>query len=861
MAAAAAARGELLATTRQRSSQLLSRLAGTTRHRFYPLKYSPNRLLALYLRSKSQEQRTRYAAAVEYAAKQRSERLPIATLRTLLRQQDLSTQKNMSESLNSIPPAQWNDILKSLASRGWTEDNLNHWIWILSGENGDVRVERILSREEPQPIFILLLLFRSDEVFQKQKSLKSMMDYISKYYIFVPTSHPTAPKKMTPHRFIILLSRLVMHTQRIAPRSLVSVAKFARDYITEIPKHFGDRAYRYQCLVFNTAMILLKRQASNEPLMNMEFNWRAQRVLLAMSDSLEEPLVISRRSYRAIRQVLIGMRRSGEERVVARRYVKTWPPYRQDFDGVDAMRTPEDDRSRSIKAGVLMTEAGYEKDNYDRALDALGGMDDNSPTIQTRSQAPREWKGGEESGNLYTLWAMNVRATRNSQEAWRAFRRYADRTGARPNFQVYGEMFLKLIADDADPDLEPLPGDARENLPIHDANYSPYELARLAPPTLAQLYDYMISQGVRPRGQYLYKLVAHAKSVEEGYRYLIDSGLNSAGITHLVFDEELNHRVLQRLPLLAFNSYITLLSRVQPRWQGEQRIPANELLRIRRAIKLAGARLLPHTTEGVTFRPPWYAILRALARPQIAVKNGPEWENDIEALTMFVDVLTHVKQTVGLDSEFFLLFGRVISKAALSRLKAIQDALPPGLAADTETPLIPFAQNVLQALKAVFSVLTTPTKLKYMATSPAEFKQPIGPVHLHTYMRALACLDDQGSMIELAIWIFDHWEYVMREVERQGPRGPQMMAKTLCAFQAFAGPSLSDEQKAELDARMSQVTQLSGSWRWPTAEEINNYTHFDARGMSQRLEQRALAKSWDPPADLEREQHNDISAG
>ncbi|KAI1636016.1 hypothetical protein F4809DRAFT_641879 [Biscogniauxia mediterranea] len=858
--AAAAARGELLAATRQRTSQILSRLAGSTRHRFYPLKHSPNRILALYLRSKNREQRARYAAAVEYAARQRSERLPIATLRAWLKQQDLSGQEQLSENLLSIPPAQWNDILKSLAARGWTEDHLNHWIWILSGENGDVRVERILSREESQPIFILLLLFRSDEVFRKPKSLISMMDYISKYYIFTSTSHPSAPKKMTPHRFNILLSRLVMHTQRIAPRWLVNVAKFARDYITEIPRHFGDRAYRYQCLVFNTALVLLKRQAPNEPLANMEFNWRAQRVLLAMSDGLEEPLAISRRSYRAIRQVLIGMRRTGDERAVARRYAKSWPPYRQDFDGVDAMRTPEDDRSRSIKAGVLMTEAGYEKDNYDRALDTLGGMGDSSPTIQTRSQAPKEWEK-EEGGNSYTLWAMNIRATRNTQEAWRAFRRYADRTGARPNYQVYGEMFLKLIADDADPDFEPLPGDARENLPTYDANYSPYELARLAPPTVAQLYDYMVSQGVKPRGHYLYKLVAHAKSVEEGCRYLMDSDLNPSSISHVMFDEELNHRVLQRLPLLAFTSYVTLLCRLQPRWQGDQRIPANELMRIRRAIKLANARLAPHTTEGITFRPPWYAILRALARPQIAVRNGPEWENDVEALTMFLDVLTQVQKTVGIDAEFFLLFGRAVHKAALSRLKALQDSLPPGLTADTETPLIPFAQNMLQALKGVFSFLTTPTKLKYMATSQVEFKQPIGPVHLHTYMRALACLDDQGSMIELAIWIFDHWEYVTREAERIGARGPRMMAKTLCAFQAFAGPSLSDEQKAELDARMNQVTQSSGSWRWPTAEEIKNYTQFDARGMSQRLEQRALAKSWDPLADLDTEQHNNISAG
>ncbi|KAI5922930.1 hypothetical protein F4810DRAFT_228507 [Camillea tinctor] len=844
-------RGEAgLALARQKWARILSLTAGTTRYRFYPLKYSPNRLLALFMKSKTQEQKDRYAFAIEFAARQRSERLPIVTLRTWLKQHDLSKQKGLAESLNSIPPAQWQDTLKSLAARGWTEDNLNHWIWILSGENGDVRVDRILSRNEALPIFLLFLLFRNDEVFREQKSLISMMNYIKTFYIMVEPSPPNAPKKLTPHRFMILLSRLIMHTRRVAPRSLVTVARFAKDYITEIPNHFGDRSYRYQCLVFNTALTLLRKQVANQPLMNMEFNWRAQRILLAMSDGLETPLIIARRSYRAIRQVLIGMRRSGEERAVARRYAKTWPPYRQDFDGVDATRTPEDDYSRSYRAGRLMTEAGYEEDQYDHALNTLGGMNDGSPTIQTRSQAPKQWEGEEESKNLYSLWAMNIRATRNTQEAWSEFRRFADRTGTRPNFQVYGEMILKLVADDADPDLEPLPGDARENLPIHDANYSPYELARLAPPTLAELYGQMMNQGIKPRGHYLYKMVAHAKSLEEGIRYLVDSDLPELNINHLLYAGEPQHRTLQKVPLLAFSSYITLLCRLQPRWQDAGQIPTNELTRIRRAIQLASIRLRPDTTEGVTFRPPWYAIMRALAYPKFAVKNGPEWENNVEVLTMFMHVLGKVRKTIGLDSEMFTFFGRVVQKTALSRLKVLQGALPPGVTADPETPLIPYAPMILEALKGHFAMLTTPAKLNHLVATQQEFKQPIGPVHLHIYMRALACLDDQVSMTELMVWIFDHWEYIEKESERMGVRGPWAMGKTLCAFQAFAGPRLSDEQRAELDARMDQITNLTGSWRWPTAKEIDKYISFIPGGTSQKLRQRALAKPWDPLADI-----------
>ncbi|KAI1505094.1 hypothetical protein F5X99DRAFT_369489 [Biscogniauxia marginata] len=849
----------LLSYSRQRYGQTLSRMAGSSRHRFYPLKYPPNRILALYLRCRKDEQRKRYAAALAFAARQRSERLPIVTLQMLLRKQDLSGHKELSDALHSISPARWRDTLNSVAARGWAEDNLNHWVWLLSGENGDDRIARFLSTEEPKPIFLLLLLFRRDEIIRKPESLVATLEYVSKHYITIAPGSSAPAKMLTPHTFLILLSRLILHIQRLAPRSIVTLARFAKEYIKEIPKHYGPKAYRYQCLVFNTALQLFKRQASNQPLVNMEFNWRAQKLLLALSEGLEKPLVINKRSYRAIRQVLIGLKRSAEEKMAVRRSAKSWPPYRQDFDGVDARRMPEDDYTRSIKAGLLMAEAGYEPDNYDLALNTLGGMNDRSPTIPTRSQPPKEWKGEKKDWNLHTRWAMSIRATRNPQEAWRALRAFADQTSAPPNIQVYGEMFIKLLTENANPDLDPLPGDLRENFPVHDANYSPYELARLTPPTVAELYDQMISQGIKPEGHYLYTLVTHAGSVEEGLRYLTDSNIDPVSISQLGLFKEPSHRALQRIPLLAFRSYIHLLCRIQPARQGQQRLPTDDLMRIRHAMKLVSIRLIPDTTEGATFRPPWYIILRALARPHIAVKNGTETENDIEALSMFIDVLRAAQRSVGLDPEFLILFCRVVQKAASSRLKLLQETQPT-LPATEEPLLIPSAKSLSRALQTMFSSFTTPAELSRWVTSPMALKQPVGPVHLHGYMRALAFLDDQVAMMDLATWILDHWEYIEGEIERMGYRGRWMMARTMCAFHAFAGPSLSDKQKQELDLRMDRITASSPMWRWPTEDEVDYYVGVDKRGASQRLRKRVLAKSWHTAARQYTEEQEDMAA-
>ncbi|KAI1361135.1 hypothetical protein F5Y08DRAFT_315550 [Xylaria arbuscula] len=806
---------------------------------------SPSSILALRLARKADQDKKSWAKFL-FAAHLRSGRLPILTFQAWLARQDLSSEKQLHRSIAAKTQADRTDTFNVLAARGWTQDDLNRWIWILSGEDADIRVQRFVATDGPRPIFLLLLLLRSD-TFRKVESLSSLMQYASKHHMLLTGKPAEAPfhrqRILTVSQFLTLLRRLIHHVQAVHPQSIVGVARLTAKYIESIPNdphhQRHGKSYRDQCIVYNTALSCLKRPASNHPLLNMEFNWRAQKTLLAMSDGLPKPLIINKASYQAIRQVLIGLKKSGEERAVALRYAKSWPPYRQDFDGMDTKRTVEDDRSRSVKAGVLMKEAGYAADDYDRALDILGGTDDGLPTIQTRSLPPKQWVGKAEDQNVYSSWAMSIRATRNSQEAWRAFNRFSEKSRLAPTLQVYNEMFVKLQATPVDPESSwgLLPGDARETFPVHDANYSQYELARLSPPTVSELYAQMTDRGIKPGGHGLHSLVMNARSIEEGLRYLQDSGIPSDVIESLACYKLPFSQSLRRVPLLSFSSYIRLLCRLQPNRQGHDHFFDNELQRIHFAISLASMRLTPDTTEGATFRPPWYAILRALARSHIAVKNGTAAENDVEALHLFIETLQSARRSIGIDSELFILLCRVIQKTALSRLKSLSETEL------LDTPLLPQAHQLLEFTLSVFSQLTMPIADETSASSSIlNLQYPMGPPHLHAYMRALAFLQARDEMTKLVFWMIDNYTYVTEEAERYSNRGQAMIAKTFCAFHAFAAPTLEEHVRQELADRMDDLIADGANWRWPTAEEVEDYTFADARGGSEALRRRMMGR-------------------
>lgn len=844
--------------TKASVASILSTLTSTRRHRFPNLKIRPARLLALRLDRRNPEQINRYGTLFKAMAKMNNERLPLMTFQKLLRQQDLSQEKGLSDIVAGTNPVLWKDRLRGLERRGWLEADLDHWVWILSAEDGDDRVARLVSSERRKPLFVLMLIVSSGRPFKSAESLKKILDYITKQYLTARDTdlHGSGSRSIssTDHRvqlsvtkFLILLRRLVRRVLSFWPRSLPALADLTQQYIMYLPTIEKDRnIYHKRCRVFNAAIVELSRPASFEPVRHMEFNWRAQRKLLAMSDSLQpKSLIIDRLSYRAIRKVLVAQKKSAAERGVAMRYAKSWPPYRQDFDGHDERRTPEDDQSRSVKAGILATEAGYPLDEYDKALDILGGESANqAPTIQTRSLAPREWKDDNERDNLYTIWAMKVRATRNAQEAWGAFHSFPNEA---PSIQIFTEMFFKLQATETDVSRDAAPGDSREVFPVHHGNFSEYELARLTPPTVAELYQHMLSRGIKPQGMCLQHLVANAQSLVEGRQYLRDSTINADAIAHMISAKTYLHAVLRRVPLLIFKSYVQLLCRLHPDRRGRERISAHELSYIQQAIALTKARLAPGTTEASTFRPPWQIICRALARPNLVLVNKERIANDVEALDLFLKICQPIQKNIGLDPEIFLYLCRTVQKLTVSQLNRVDldshhsHLQLPGVLMRGYSRIGVLLRDANRVLNDMFGKLTTPLAPSSSGISLPHFLDPVTPAHLHGYMRTLAFLEDTEGMIAALNWILNNKDLVNEEVERKGEGGHLMIAKMLCAFEAFAGPHLAAATRTELDTKMERIVEEDISWGWPSPKDIDAYVQADKRGGSQKLQERAMA--------------------
>src|SRR3569833_3115681 len=99
-------------------------------------------------------------------------------------------------------------------------------------------------------------------------------------------------------------------------------------------------------------------------------------------------------------------------------------------------------------------------------------------------------------------------------------------------------MFEKLSAAVERPQSAALPGDGREVFPIHDANLSALEKARLKPHRAAAVYRQMLQDGYRPVGMCRADLARHASTLPEAIQYLRDSPLDIAAVSILVSTDE-----------------------------------------------------------------------------------------------------------------------------------------------------------------------------------------------------------------------------------------------------------------------------------------------------------------------------------
>jgi hypothetical protein len=822
------------------------RTAPANRHRKRPirgkLKLPPTHLLVTKLRNQGQHMTWESWETARLVARSDSPRLPVVTHQLALRLEAADMETSVSAFLRD--PARWEARLKSTARRGLDRTDLDHWLWILGAEDTDTKVERLVATDRHKPIFVLMAILRTHEHMLKGSSLVKLYDYIARnYFGWSPISQLAPPKaspwrslnnasNMTPTHFILLIRRIVYHCLRTWPSSIVTVARLVVGYMRAIevntrPNKTNRRTgYADQCHIFNHALCSFRRVSSLSPLGNLQYNWKAQRILLAFSAGLRRPLIITRWSYRAIRVVLLGLKKSQAEKRTAARHSHTWPPYRKRLDGTEEREDPEEWLSRSVKAGILGRHDGYPRALADHALDSLGGaVLHDSITIQTRSGAPRFWSGNRMSLSIFSAWAAKVKATRDAYEAWQQCQE-PPLPNLKPNFQVYAEMFSKLFSAEIDYSSSILPGSAKEIYPPNHVSLTEFERERLRPLSVDDLYERMLRDGNRPVKHCLALLVRNAWTVEKAEQYLRDSPLDREAIKSLTKALNPAYESLKQIPVRVFDAYVGLLCdrQARRRWVHDPNVaehrPRPEVLAqydlLKRAAQLVCVRSGPRKAPAPA---PWHTVMRALTDRKLVLKPWRTQKQDsVEALGMMLSLFNAYQQSEGMHPIPFDCLVRCTLNATA----------PDG----TAVAVVRNAQQLIatahRTLKSTLRELTSPVQAP--STSIADSLPPLyhelSAAHIRTYMEMLAALGDVDEAVQVIEWVLLSWDQnptILAQARDPEHKQWAMLGEAFLCFRAFAEGRASDETIQRIEARFEEMKGKGSTWLWPEAQDVEDY--------------------------------------
>ncbi|KAK4161823.1 hypothetical protein QBC43DRAFT_346297 [Cladorrhinum sp. PSN259] len=832
--------------------------------------FSPTKVLAILLRE--QHWGPKHWDLALDVARNRSLRYPVMAVQLLLRRTALLARQRGED----LPIARYLDNTKTWDARlealqvasGITEDDMINWLWIFSPRNSDIMVERFFSSNCRKPLFLVHMLVAKDKTLTKPESYMSIVHYVHENYVrrerpeSEDLGHYAQPvsRDMTWWHFAVMIYRLVWHARDSWPTAFPALARLTADYIKLIPNEVESNSmtgHELRCLLYNKAMQYFSWPARIQPLSHMEYNWEAQQQLLAIAPKFEPAIVLTHNSYRAIRSVLIGLPKSQAEAKNSDRSAKTWPPYRQTYDGTDERRDPVDDLSRSAKAGLLSREAGYPDTAVDKALSALGGSTfGQSPTIQTRSLAPPKWSGKYASRNWYNEWAMRVRATRNAREAWMAFER-PPIPNLRPNGQVYSEMFDKLSAAEVGDSSTVRPGDSKEVFPVFNGNLTAFAIARLTPPKIHELYDMMLSDGIRPTGPCLETLIKMATKKSEALRVIRDGPWHTFAdpLWHWKkWTEPETMLLLSRLPLGIFNAWIYMLCNTQKSYTAHWKNPAQQKKVQQGKLKESGAgiearpstiseaielawRFQSYNTKAAQHdRKPWHTILKFLSKDKNLYSSftADSGENLETTLIAFLQVYERVVNTQGNDSVIFMslcvMIRKILTWATFKHWGTIYEERKKLIAQPLVESLIAFAHG--HAITA-FNELARPMgripekdgQEKLLPRSAMRYNIA-GPT-TYRYMLAMGCCGNRREMINIVDWILDGWNlnHVPEGVKTPLHLGYGYVIKIFTYFVKMSRHLGIDEKEVQrLKNKLERlVAHDQCTWVWPEVEDDVQY--------------------------------------
>lgn len=755
----------------------------------------------------------------------------------------------------------WIARLARLALRGVMTEDISHWAWILSAQTADTMVERFASGGTRHPLFVLKLLMERRNNIRKKENFMALLTHIHNHHARADGASRTtlhdnsgnAPRlkllDISSAEFEIIISQLVDRALLLFPSSLPAISHLTVAFIQGMTGKVGrstDLVIKERASIMNEVLVMFGRAALDNPLHNMSYNWEAQKVLLGVVSRVDHPLHINKEAYRAIKGVLGALRKNPLERKVAERAAKTWPPYQLAFDGRDEGHSPEEWLSRSVKAGILSREAGYQSDDNDRATDALGGsIMGLSPTIQTRALRPHVFTGNRANLNVYIKWAAQITATRNAREAWHAFT-----TPIQPGVQavsiIYAEMFKKLFAKDVKGSPAVLFGDAQEVFPTYDGNLSQYELARLTPPTPDELYGQMLQSGIRPAGECLVVLIKHATSKEKAIRCLSDSPHSEALQSLLAPSATLESgEKLTDIPPRLFHAWITMLCSNHTRPKNMKSGTNNkEAFYIQEAIRLATL-YQRDNTEPHHEKAPWRRILEALATTKMlyadkmyGVGRKAE-ETKLRTLFTFIGIFERITASFGDDPMMFqqlcLMFRKMLRLMTFKDTETMTMHRP----ITANPPLNKILIRMQKIMRKRFLKITQP--LEYHGATDGNtlsfLPHKLSAAHVYHYMLALGTIKDTQGMVELMHWIMDGWEEkgILEEAKHPHELGYDYIIRIFSYFESLGGQAIDPDTVLALQAKLEMLRmERNCAWFWPVPTSENR----------EAMQDLATARAW-----------------
>jgi hypothetical protein len=730
------------------------------------------------------------------------------------------------------------NLVRTLQKYRYTPNDLVLWATIFNASNGDEATKVLLESRRPVPHFIFTQLLSHPNF--STATYRQLLHHAWKLIIESSKARSSLANKdfadadeivlrhriLEPNAFEFIFYKLLALARTFWPKSMIEISRMMPVYSLQLIDQSGDGpfeitrdAQRLLVPMLNKAIQRLAVPPASSPAASSEIRWHSQQMLLQSTTLFRPPLEISEGTYRALAVVAVVLPKNEDEKKLAARVVRSWPPWRDVKDGMDETRDPNGDLSRVVKIISKMKEAGYAPTSAEEILGILGGREkDGTPTIQTR--APTSLRKLSElvkhgDNARPEVIAARITATRDIFEAWAAFQSLGQSV---PSQAMFCAMFEKLHAHESAPNLlrerHPTVGDGKEVIPLGYDNRTESERFRATPPSLLELYEQMRRRGIKPSGKTLAFLVSHARTLSLGKKFLLHSDVDRGSLDVLFGREAVHgrHPILRAIPPQIFAAYIQLLCRLS----------AYKSHLLLHAVDLARAYHSHH-------RPIWHAIFKAIARiynPKrhyllhIEQNTGPRRPraHPMDAWTMFQFVVKYSQEAYAeMDPDSFYL----ACLAAENVISTVQ------LSSEGKALVV----EALNKVNGVFDMLVQERKTideidkGYQMFKPAFFHE-ISGVHLHAYVRVLGIAGESGRLLFVLKWIVQNQQEIQIFMTQ---RQRALLKRAMIASRVYL------EEMDEHDAlrQMKEITlefdDPDGWGSWPTDEDVRIYRENDPR--------------------------------